>query len=84
VIYAMVFEFLVIVGLLVFMREQFRAHARVVQTMADRIQAPARLPIREDAGDYHVPARVPDEWNQVGELRIDPDYGLKDEAEFLG
>jgi hypothetical protein len=62
------------------MRDQFQAHDKAVQTMADRIQAPDRLPAREDAGDYVIPERIPDEWNQVGEINLD----VKDEAEFLG
>jgi hypothetical protein len=83
-IYAVAAEFIVIIGLLVFMREQFKAHDKAIQTMADRIQAPERIPLRGDADDYIIPYRAPDEWNKVGEISIDPEYGLKDEVEFLG
>jgi hypothetical protein len=79
-----VLMFFTIVGLLLFLHDQSRRHDKAIQTMADRIQAPSRLPIREDAGDYVIPDRAPDEWNKVGEINIDPEYGLKDEAEFLG
>jgi hypothetical protein len=83
-IYAVAAEFIVIVGLLLFMREQFKAHDKAIQTMADRIQAPERIPLRDDAREFVVPDRAPDEWNKVGEINIDPEYGLKDEVEFLG
>jgi uncharacterized membrane-anchored protein len=55
------------------------AYERTLQTMADRIQAPERLPLR-DTATFEVPEREPDEWNQVGAITIDPDYGLSDDG----
>jgi hypothetical protein len=53
------------------------AHERTLQTMADRIQAPDRLPVR-DAVELEIPVREPDEYAQVGSIDIADDYGLDD------
>jgi hypothetical protein len=88
-IYAIVAEFLVIVGAFIVLMADNRRFDRERADWRDerrellnRVQAPTRLPVREDAGDYTP--REPDEWNRVGEIRIDPKYGLEDEVEFLG
>lgn len=57
------------------MRDRASAYERTLQTMADRIQAPDRLPVR-DTTDFVVPEAEPDEWASVGQINIDPKYGL--------
>lgn len=54
------------------------AYERTLQSMADRIQAPSRLPVRDGSVDYVIPEREPDEWAQVGQISINDDYGLED------
>lgn len=54
------------------------AYERTLQTMADRIQRPDRLPVL-DRPEFAIPEREPDEWNTVGQVNIDPDYGLTDD-----
>jgi hypothetical protein len=89
VIYAVIAEAIIIVTLIALIYSLERSNAqersdradayeRTLQTMADRVQAPDRLPIRETA-DFELPEREPDEWNKVGELVIDDDYGLTDD-----
>lgn len=51
------------------------AYERTLQLMADRIQRPDRLPARSDV-QFIEPEREPDEWHRVGQVEIDPDYGL--------
>jgi hypothetical protein len=58
--------------------ERASAYERTLQSMADRIQRPEILPLR-DTSDFVVPDPEPDEWNKVGELDIDENYGLADE-----
>jgi hypothetical protein len=48
------------------------------QELLNRIQAPDRIPVRDMPG-FVIPERVPDEWASVGEISIDPEYGLSDE-----
>lgn len=54
------------------------AYERTLQTMADRIQAPDRIPVR-DTRDFEIPEHEPDEWAKVGTIDIDPKYGLDDD-----
>ena len=54
------------------------AYERTLQTMADRVQAPERVPVREVQA-FEVPEREPDEWATVGQVNIADDYGLTDE-----
>lgn len=42
-----------------------------------RIQHPEIVPVKA-ADDYKIPEQIPDEWNLVGEITHDPDYGLND------
>ena len=90
-IFAVVAEFLVIVAVFAVLLADHRRFDRERADWRDerrellnRVQAPSRLPLREDAGDYIIPEREVDEWNQVGSVEIDPDYGLNDEVEFVG
>lgn len=53
------------------------AYERTLQTMADRIQAPARIPVSNTPA-FEAPEREIDEYAQVGQITIDPDYGLTD------
>jgi len=70
--------FAMTIGLLVFMRDQFNAHDRALRTMADRVQAPERIPASDANWDYVIPEREPDEWAKVGSVEISDDYGLED------
>ena len=70
--------FAMTIGLLVFMRDQFNAHDRALRTMADRVQAPERVPAGDASWDYVIPEREPDEWAKVGSVEISDDYGLED------
>jgi Tfp pilus assembly protein PilV len=54
------------------------AYEGTLQTMADRVQAPERLPIR-DTVELQIPERVSDEYAQVGSIDIADDYGLGDD-----
>jgi hypothetical protein len=58
--------------------ERAAAYERTLQSMADRIQRPDVLPFR-DTKDFQVPEQEPDEWATVGQIDIDPKYGLEDE-----
>lgn len=55
------------------------AYERTLQTMADRVQAPDRIPVRQVA-DFEIPERESDEWAKVGQVDVDPDYGLGDDG----
>lgn len=68
-----------VAGLLVFMRDRFTAHDLAVQTMADRIQAPERLPVRNNDREFVIPEREVDEYDKVGEIQISDSYGLEEE-----
>lgn len=58
------------------MKDRAEAYERTLQTMADRIQAPDRLPVRDVR--VEIPERPVDEWGMVGTINVDPDYGLED------
>ncbi len=57
-----------------------RRAAEMLQLMADRVQRPEMLPVR-DTRDFEVPEQEPDEWNTVGTIQIDPKYGLSDDTD---
>jgi hypothetical protein len=45
--------------------------------LLSRIQRPDHLPVAPRP-EFLVPERELDEWNQVGQIVIDPEYGLDD------
>ena len=57
------------------------AYERTLQTMADRIQAPERLPVR-DVSNVQIPEPPVDEWNLVGAINLSEAYlrGEEDEG----
>ena len=47
--------------------------------LINRIQHPEILPLGREPEPYEIPERQPDEWAKVGEITIDPEYGLSDD-----
>lgn len=60
-------------------RARAEAYDRTFRELADRIQAPERLPWRPEEDLVAVPEREPDEWNQVGQIHIDENYLTADD-----
>ena len=60
--------------------ERAGAYEKVISQMADRIQAPERLPVPA-ATEFVVPEREPDEWATAGQITFDPEYGLSDDVD---
>lgn len=53
--------------------ERADAYERTLQTLADRVQAPDRLPVAP-APNFLTPEQEPDDWNKVGSI----DYEVKE------
>lgn len=53
------------------------AYEQTLQTLADRVQAPHRIPVAPKP-DFAIPEHEPDEWNKVGSIVIDDHYGIDD------
>lgn len=75
----------IVLGLILFLYAQQRAHQQAEaawtaerRELVTRIQAPERIPVDASAA-FVVPEREPDEWNKVGTVEIDDQYGLEDD-----
>jgi hypothetical protein len=55
------------------------AYERTLQTLADRVQAPERLPVQA-ARDFAVPDLEVDDWNRVGSI----DYEVRESDATAG
>jgi hypothetical protein len=70
-----------VAAIALFSRDRDRSEARWTlerRELLNRIQRPEMVPLPTAEG-FVVPERLPDEWAQVGQIDIDPEWGLSDE-----